>query len=120
MVKHMTLSVHGLVDFVFQSGDLISQAQSLRRMQEGQEGHTERQQRAGYRSEVSFSTVIERGEWALHLIGRADGLILGKGSATIEEIKTTHTPLTELGEGLPAHWGQGRMLCLYGRGAVGP
>lgn len=106
MVKHMTLSVHGLVDFVFQSGDLISQARSMRRMQEGQEGHTERQQRAGYRSEVSLSTVIERGDWALHLIGRADGLILGKDSATIEEIKTTHTPISELGEGLPAHWGQ--------------
>lgn len=106
MVKHMTLSVHGLVDFVFQSGDLISQAQTLRRMQEGQEGHTERQSRAGYRAEVSLSTFIEREDWVLHLIGRADGLILGRDTATIEEIKTTRLPLTDLGEGLPAHWGQ--------------
>jgi DNA excision repair protein ERCC-2 len=106
MVKHLTLSVHGLVDFVYQTGDLISQAQRMRRMEEGREGHTERQSSAGYRSEVSLSATIERGEWTLHLIGRADGLILTKDSATIEEIKTTRQPLDELGEGLPAHWAQ--------------
>lgn len=106
MVKHLTLSVHGLVDFVFQSGDLLSQAQSLRRMEEGREGHTERQSRAGYRSEVSLSTVIERGEWALHIIGRADGLELARDRAVIEEIKTTHTPLREMEDGTPAHWAQ--------------
>ncbi len=113
--KRIRISVRDLVEFGFSTGDLDSRfvgmgkallgarlhqkLQSLRKS-EAAEGET-------YHKEVAISrTVVFRGLTFI-ITGRIDGISEGAGGITLEEIKTTSSPLEHINEDTyPVHWAQ--------------
>lgn len=110
-------SVRQVVEFSLHESDLSPAAFAARRMREGAAAHKARQSagaksETAYLAEQSLSAEYEQGAIALHVSGRADGLMLAPdGVRVVEEIK--------LGKEdnllIPAHRAQtamyGHMLC---------
>lgn len=111
-----SVSVRELAEFVWRRGDLGSLSNSGGRptMQQGSAGHRWLQQSRAeqYQAEVFLKEKAVSGQIALEVSGRADGIFLNTTPSTIEEIKTTHTPLIFIDrEHNPLHWAQAK---LYG------
>ena len=106
------LSVHQLVDFLLRKGDIDSRVFNRSSMNEGSLIHALYQSKQGdnYLSEVLLSTSITIGEVTVNVQGRADGIIKGKDSYTIDEIKTTVIDLKQFrDENLEWHLGQAKV-----------
>jgi len=107
------MSVHQVIDLAFRIGDLrgVSGGRSLKRAQQGSEGHRRIQssRSSDYLKEIPLSWTLESGDYALTIHGRVDGLIPRPGGWRVEEIKTTWSSW----DGNPSlnHWAQAR---LYG------
>ncbi len=106
----LAVSVHGLVEFVLQSGDIAPGGFQRRdRAQLGTQGH-QRVQRArpkDYTSEVEVVFPVEGAEPPLEVRGRIDGLYASRQPVVIEEIKTTSLSLELVHEQHnPLHWAQ--------------
>ncbi len=118
MEETVRLSVRGLVEFVWRSGDIDSRFTGFDRANEGSRIHRKLQKAAGehYTAEVVMKAQREADGILYHLEGRADGVIEEDGGFTIDEIKTTAAPAELLTEDFnPLHWAQakcyGAFLC---------
>jgi DNA excision repair protein ERCC-2 len=114
------VSVHSLVEFVLQSGDLTAGGfQKRDRAQLGTQGHkqVQRSRPADYESEVEITHRLEDADPPLEVQGRIDGLYAGREPVIIEEIITTTLSLELVTEQHnPLHWAQAQCYAyMYAR-----
>lgn len=116
------VNVRTLAETYFEGGDLFADMRSVDRMQEGLKGHLmlQNQYPPEYRAEVPVRYDCEVEGVALAVQGRVDGLMLGKDTAVIEEIKTTRLWPGDIREDdYPVHWAQAQiyahMICVRER-----
>ena len=90
-MKEIVLSVHGLVDFLLRSGNIDNRIFNNSSMAEGSRIHLRYQQiqNNNYLSEEELSCEIVVDDFKFVISGRADGIILGKKTPIIDEIKST-------------------------------
>jgi DNA excision repair protein ERCC-2 len=104
------VSVHSLVEFVLQSGDLTAGGfQKRDRAQAGTQGHqrVQRSRPAEYQPEVEITCLVEDVDPPLEIRGRIDGLYPNETPLIIEEIKTATLSLDLVGEDHNRlHWAQ--------------
>jgi len=104
------VSVHSLVEFVLQAGDLTSGGfQRHDRAILGTQGHkqVQRSRPEDYESEVKITYRVEDAGLSLEVQGRMDGLYASREPVIIEEIKTTTLSLDLVNEeNNPLHWAQ--------------
>lgn len=103
------VNVRTLAETCFEGGDLTGGLAAIERMQEGLKGHLMLQNAytKDYRAEVPVKLQIEVNGIDLTVQGRIDGLMLADGECTVEEIKTTRKPPSEVLAGdYPVHWAQ--------------
>ena len=105
MPERVTVSVRQLVEFLLRGGDIDSGAAGGRdRMAQGSALHRRLQQEGGkhYRPEVFLTLTREVGGVTVTVEGRADGILEEEeGSVTVDEIKTTTSPLDGFAEDYP-------------------
>ena len=110
IAKPHIVSVRNLVEFVLQSGDLVTGGfQKRDRAQAGTQGHkqVQRSRPDGYRSEVEIGYRVEDVVPSMEVRGRIDGLYAGEEPVIIEEIKTTTLSLDLVNEDHNRlHWAQ--------------
>lgn len=104
------VSVHSLVEFVLQAGDLTSGGfQKRDRAQLGTQGHkqVQRSRPEGYETEVEIAYRVEGADPPMEVRGRIDGLYASEEPVIIEEIKTTTLSLELVNEQHnQLHWAQ--------------
>ena len=110
------VSVRNLVEFILRSGSIDSGATGRNRLEEGARVHRTLQKAEGYQAEVFLSLTETRGGVEFTVEGRADGIITDDSGVTVDEIKSTLTPLELIGEDFSrVHWAQamcyGHMYC---------
>lgn len=122
-MEKFQISVRGLVEFVYRSGDLDTRFQGSSKMLEGQKIHQKIQKSQGsdYRSEVSLQKTVQLvGDdgrcYDLLINGRADGILTTETGIVVDEIKGVSQFLeTITEETFPLHWAQvklyGAILC---------
>jgi Rad3-related DNA helicase len=95
MEIYMVVSVRNLIEFVLRSGDIDSGFTSSSNATDGIRLHKKLQKAEGdgYSAEVPLSIDITCPDGIVTLEGRADGIILRDNKVTIDEIKSTATPL---------------------------
>ncbi len=113
------VAVRTLVEFVCQTGDLVSTFVGAGRALAGTRGHQQIQKSrpSHYQAEVPVSLRHETADLVLEIGGRIDGVWVEAGGTTIDEIKTTTMPLAEISrDNQPLHWAQARSYgYLYAR-----
>lgn len=106
----INVSVRGLVEFIFRSGDITGGDgfSSKEAMQEGSRIHRKIQSRMGsnYQAEVPLKIVIEKPDFELTIEGRADGILTEDKIVTIDEIKGIYKKLENLEEPIYVHKAQ--------------
>lgn len=94
------ISVRGLVEFIFRSGDIASGEGSFSKeaMAEGSRIHRKIQGKMGlnYESEVPLKIDIVRPDFVLTIEGRADGILTEEKGVTIDEIKGVYKKLEHM------------------------
>ncbi len=107
------VSVHSLVEFVLQAGDLTPGGFQRRdRAQLGTQGHkrVQRSRPEGYQTEVEIAWWVEGAVPPLEVRGRIDGLYPAANPVIIEEIKTVTLSLDRVGEDYDRlHWAQAQV-----------
>ncbi len=109
--KEIKVSVRNLVEFLLRTGDIDSSFFRVNRAAEGTRIHKKIQkaQKEDYRSEVTLKYNIEYDEFVLAIEGRADGIIESNDGITIDEIKSTMSPLEMIDENYSeVHWAQAK------------
>jgi DNA excision repair protein ERCC-2 len=109
----VTISVRGLVEYVYSSGSLDSGFRAMSTLVEGTKAHQkiQKQYREQDQKEVYLKAEIPYGDLLFVVDGRCDGLLVGEeGTITIEEIKSTARDAEDLTEDrYPVHWAQAKM-----------
>ena len=103
------ISVRDLVEFILRRGNIDSRFTGVNRAEEGAKVHRHLQKKGGenYKTEVFLSITEDCGDVTVKVEGRADGVITDGDAITIDEIKTTLTPLDNIGEDYNfLHWAQ--------------
>ncbi len=106
------ISVRGLVEFVYRSGDLDLRFSGKSKMTDGIKVHQKIQASQGidYEAEVSLKKVVKTDEVALKISGRADGILHTSEGVVIDEIKGTSQWLDKIDEmTFPVHWAQAKI-----------
>jgi DNA excision repair protein ERCC-2 len=109
MKRELRVGVRDLVSYVLRGGDLQHGFIGARRAVDGIRGHqrVQRQRPDAYQAEVSLKHVHETADYALHISGRVDGLLVDGDRVVVEEIKTTTRLIDRLRHSQdPTHWGQ--------------
>ncbi|NLL04667.1 MAG: ATP-dependent DNA helicase [Clostridiaceae bacterium] len=109
--KEIKVSVRNLVEFLLRTGDIDSSFFRVNRAADGTRIHKKIQkaQKEDYRSEVTLKYSIEYDEFVLVIEGRADGIIENNDGITIDEIKSTMSPLEMIDENYSEmHWAQAK------------
>ncbi len=110
MMYQMKISVRGLVEFIFRSGDIASGEGSFSKetMAEGSRIHRKIQGKMGlnYDAEVSLKYDVVRPDYVLTIEGRADGIITEDSGVTIDEIKGVYKKLDHMEEPIFVHKAQ--------------
>jgi DNA excision repair protein ERCC-2 len=110
VILPFVVSVHSLVEFVLQAGDLTPGGfQRPDRAQLGTQGHkrVQRTRPEGYKAEVEIAYRVEGADPPLEVRGRIDGIYAGAQPVVIEEIKTTTLTLDLVSEEHNhLHWAQ--------------
>lgn len=109
--KEIKVSVRNLVEFLLRTGDLDSSFFRVNRAAEGTRIHKKIQkaQKEDYRPEVTLKCNIEYDEFVLAIEGRADGIIESNDGITIDEIKSTMSPVEMIDENYSeVHWAQAK------------
>lgn len=114
MENKLTLSIHGLVDFILRKGDIDTRVFNNSSLAEGSRIHLRYQkiQDGDYLSEYPLKETIQFEGFLITLEGRADGIIKGGKRPIIDEIKSTVVPLEEFYES-QGEWHLGQAIC-YG------
>ena len=109
------ISVRDLVEFIVRSGSIDSRFSGRNRLEEGARVHKKLQKEEGYQSEVQLSVTETVSGIDFTVGGRADGVIADDNGVTIDEIKSTLTPLDMIGEDFsPTHWAQAMVYgCIF-------
>ncbi len=106
----MKVSVRGLVEFIFRSGDISSGEGSFSKeaMAEGSRIHRKIQGKMGltYDAEVSLKHDVIKPDFVLSIEGRADGIITEDTGVTIDEIKGVYKKLAHMEEPIFVHKAQ--------------
>lgn len=112
MEKRLSLSVHQLVDFLLRTGDIDNRIYNKTTMSEGTKIHTYYQSKQGsnYLSEYFLKEAFFVDDFIVTIEGRADGIITSDDGATIDEIKSTISPLIEYYE-QQKEWHLGQAKC---------
>ncbi|NLM73821.1 MAG: ATP-dependent DNA helicase [Clostridiaceae bacterium] len=110
------ISVRGLVSFSIPNDESWSFS-SYRMAHEGTLAHSKLQainrEKGDYSSEVHLSHTFQVKDCLIELSGRADGIWNIDGKYIVHEIKTSATPLSEIGENFSEyHWAQGKCYAL--------
>ncbi|MDE6433604.1 MAG: ATP-dependent DNA helicase [Lachnospiraceae bacterium] len=104
------VSVRGLVEFIFRSGDISGGEGSFSKeaMQEGARIHKKIQGKMGfsYQAEVPLKFDMVKPDFILTIEGRADGIITEDKGVTIDEIKGVYKKLDTLEEPIYVHKAQ--------------
>ncbi|MBY6037774.1 ATP-dependent DNA helicase [Fictibacillus nanhaiensis] len=111
MPQSVSISVRFLVEYVFRSGSIQSGFKTTSSLTEGTKAHQTIQKTYGEAdaAEVFLQTEYEFENIRYMLEGRCDGLLLGDGSVTIDEIKSTARQLDDItSESYPVHWAQAK------------
>lgn len=94
------ISVRGLVEFIFRSGDITSGEGTISKeaMAEGSRIHRKIQGKMGsnYEAEVPLKIDIVKPDFVLTIEGRADGVLTEKDGVTIDEIKGVYKKLEHM------------------------
>ncbi len=110
MVTRVNVSVRALVEYAYRGGSIDESFRATASLQEGTKAHQRVQGEYGEqdRKEVQLEGEFVYEELTFAVEGRCDGLLLAEdGEATIDEIKSTASPLSAIEEhSHPAHWGQ--------------
>jgi len=119
MLTKVNLSVHDLVDFLLRTGDIDTRVFNLDTMAKGTIIHRfyQERQNANYVAEYPFNEAFEYLDYSFVISGRADGLIIENGQATIEEVKSTNDELQHFFE-TNKNWHLGQAKCyayMYGK-----
>lgn len=106
------MSVRALVESVWIGGDLVTSSPSIERANLGSRIHRMLQSSAqgDYESEVFLKLSTELDDILFEIEGRADGVRKEDAGVTIEEIKTTAIPFSELQKPIMVHFAQ---ACCY-------
>jgi len=114
-VDTVSLSVRGLVEYVFSEGSLDAGFHAASSLAEGTVAHRKVQGKYGERDrkEVYLKAEIpsEEGDLLFVVDGRCDGLLIGEdGGVTIDEIKSTTRDVTGMAEdeAKAVHWAQAK------------
>lgn len=112
MEKSLSLSVHQLVDFLLRTGDIDNRVYNKTTMNEGTKIHSFHQsrQKKNYIPEYYLRETFYVSDFTVTLDGRADGIIIEEDGATVDEIKSTITPLEEYFES-QKEWHLGQAKC---------
>lgn len=106
----MKISVRGLVEFIFRSGDIASGEGSFSKeaMAEGSRIHRKIQSKMGlnYDAEVSLKHDVIQPDFVLTIEGRADGIIKDETGVTIDEIKGVYKKVEYMEEPVYVHKAQ--------------
>lgn len=106
----MKISVRGLVEFIFRSGDIASGEGlfSKEAMAEGSRIHRKIQGKMGlnYNAEVPLKFDVIRPDFVLTIEGRADGIITEDSGVTVDEIKGVYKKLEYMEEPIYVHKAQ--------------
>jgi len=110
------ISVRNLVEFIMRSGSIDSRFTGRNRLEEGSRIHRKLQKAEGYKAEVHLCINETHDGVDFTVEGRADGVITTESGVTIDEIKSTVTPLEQINEDYSIiHWSQamcyGYMYC---------
>ena len=110
------ISVRNLVEFVLRSGSIDGRFTGRNRMEEGARVHKQLQKDKGYVPEVYLVLAENVDGVSFTVEGRADGIITNKDGVSVDEIKSTLTPLDKINEDFAfVHWAQamcyGHMYC---------
>ena len=107
------ISVRGLVEFIFRSGDIVGGDGSFSKeaMQEGSKIHRKIQGKMGlnYAAEVPLKIDIIKPDFILTVEGRADGVLTEDKGVTIDEIKGVYKKLDTLEQPFYVH--QAQAMC---------
>ena len=97
MEKSLSLSVHQLVDFLLRTGDIDNRVYNKTTMSEGTKIHSfyQSKQKSNYISEFYLKETFYVSDFTVTLDGRADGVIIENDGVTIDEIKSTISPLED-------------------------
>lgn len=97
MEKVLSLSVHQLVDFLLRTGDIDNRVYNKTTMSEGTKIHSfyQSKQKANYIPEFYLKETFYVSDFMVTLDGRADGVIIDGDHVTIDEIKSTISPLED-------------------------
>jgi len=111
------ISVRNLVEFILRSGNIDSGFTGRNRLEEGARVHRKLQKAEGYQAEVHLSITETHDGIDFTVEGRADGVIITESGVTLDEIKSTLTPLELIDEDFSqSHWAQamcyGHMYCV--------
>jgi DNA excision repair protein ERCC-2 len=108
----LEIGVRDIVETVFPSGDLQSAFLMRQLAEAGTNAHAKvRASRPdGYLSEVAVSRLVDAPDFPLRINGRIDGVLRAGAAVTIEEIKATLRPVSEItGPLRKAHLAQAKM-----------
>ena len=114
MKNEIKLSVRNLIEFVLRAGNLDSRFRGTSRALAGTRAHQKIQKSSAkdYNPEVFLTYTTEYKDFIFMVEGRADGIIHTQEKVTIDEIKSTLTPLDLIDEHFNSlHWAQ--VMC-YG------
>lgn len=114
MIFQKAIAVRGLVEFVYQSGDIDLRFKGKRLMLEGTKIHQKIQASQGlaYTPEVSLSCekIWEQEQMLLKVSGRADGILKQGDHYLVDEIKGTQMSLDRIDEKThPVYWAQAKI-----------
>jgi DNA excision repair protein ERCC-2 len=118
MDEIINVSVRPLVEYAFRSGSIDHRFRTATTMTEGTRLHQMVQKTYGEldKKEVPFDTRLNYEEMTFHIEGRCDGLLMNGDDYTIDEIKSTSLPLSDVNEQThPVYWAQAKC---YGYMAV--
>ena len=110
------ISVRELVEFVLRQGSIRTNVASSNRAVIGTMAHKKIQEsmEPNYEAEVKMVHECQVEEVTFVVEGRADGIIKDLVSVTIDEIKTTATPLEVIDENFnPLHWAQAKCYAYF-------
>lgn len=106
----VSISVRNLVEFILQSGDLVSSFSGTSRTTDAIKAHQKLQGSGGddYEAEVTIDTTVLIGNIEIKINGRIDGVIKRIDGVIIDEIKTTLRPIPEVRDDNILHWAQAK------------
>ena len=112
MEKVLSLSVHQLVDFLLRTGDIDNRVYNKTTMSEGTKIHSfyQSKQNQNYIPEFYLKETFYVDDFMVNLDGRADGIIINDNKVTIDEIKSTISPLDDYYES-QKEWHLGQAKC---------